>query len=115
MGVTKPGFDVLQDGDQVLAVVQAKNEIRPLDVSTVVLTGRIGTPANATVSFGGGVLAIADPGSGAVWAGTPDSLPAAQAAKLTAFFDRGGSALVMTSGMAMSNQMSTVKPTAAVI
>ncbi|HEY5882276.1 MAG TPA: hypothetical protein VIU11_25425 [Nakamurella sp.] len=74
VGVTKPGFDVLQDGDQVLAVVQAKNEIRPLDVSTVVLTGRIGTPANATVSFGGGVLAIADPGSGAVWAGTPDSL-----------------------------------------
>lgn len=48
-----------------------------------------------------------------ILAGTPDSLPAAHASKLSAFFDRGGSALVMTSGMELSTQMPTAKPKAA--
>jgi hypothetical protein len=70
----KPGFDVLQDGDSVLVVDRIKNEVRPVDVAAVVLTSRIGTPENASVAFGGGTLAIADPASGNLWAGTTDSL-----------------------------------------
>lgn len=70
----KPGFDVLQEGDSVLVVDRIKNEVRPVDVAAVVLTGRIGTPENAAVAFGGGTLAVADPVTGALWAGTPDSL-----------------------------------------
>src|SRR5256885_8761108 len=37
-------------------------------------------------------------------AGTPDSLTAAQLARLRAFLDRGGSLLVMASGMALSDR-----------
>ncbi|HEY7814160.1 MAG TPA: hypothetical protein VIC62_13030, partial [Nakamurella sp.] len=70
----KPGFDVLQDGDAVLVVDRIKNEVRPVDVAAVVLTSRIGTPENASVAFGGGTLAVADPVTGNLWAGTPDSL-----------------------------------------
>jgi len=70
----KPGFDVLQDGDAVLVVDRVKNEVRPLDVAVVALTSRIEIPENASVSFGGGILAVADPATGNVWAGTPDSL-----------------------------------------
>jgi hypothetical protein len=67
-------FDVLQEGDDVLVVDRVTNEVRPVDVASVLLTSRIGMPADASVSFGGGVLAIADPVTGALWAGTPDSL-----------------------------------------
>jgi hypothetical protein len=70
----KPGFDVLQDGDEVLVVDRVKNEVRPIDVASVILTGRIGMPEQASVTFGGGVLAVADPASGNLWAGTPESL-----------------------------------------
>ncbi|HOZ59519.1 MAG TPA: hypothetical protein PKY70_15155, partial [Nakamurella multipartita] len=70
----KPGFDVLQDGDAVLVVDRIKNEVRPVDVAAVVLTSRIGLPENASVGFGGGTLAVADPVTGQLWAGTPDSL-----------------------------------------
>lgn len=67
-------FDVLQDGDSVLVVDRVTNEVRPVDVANVAMTSRTGIPADAVVSFGGGVLAIADPMSGSVWAGTPESL-----------------------------------------
>ena len=70
----KPGFDVLQEGDAVLVVDRIKNEVRPVDVAAVVMTDRIGTPENAAVAMGGGTLAVADPVSGNLWAGTPDSL-----------------------------------------
>ncbi len=70
----KPGFDVLQEGDAVLVVDRIKNEVRPLDVAVVAMTSRIGTPENAAVAFGGGTLAVADPVTGELWAGTPDSL-----------------------------------------
>jgi ABC-type uncharacterized transport system involved in gliding motility auxiliary subunit/ABC-type transport system involved in multi-copper enzyme maturation permease subunit len=45
-----------------------------------------------------------------VLVGGPDSLPAAQRARFTAFFARGGSALVMTSGMLPNGQMPMAMP-----
>jgi ABC-type uncharacterized transport system involved in gliding motility auxiliary subunit/ABC-type transport system involved in multi-copper enzyme maturation permease subunit len=65
-------------------------------------------------------IALADSGQPAadisllVLAGNPDSLPAVQVKRLNAFFDRGGSALVLASGMELSPQMpmSTPKPVA---
>jgi ABC-type uncharacterized transport system involved in gliding motility auxiliary subunit/ABC-type transport system involved in multi-copper enzyme maturation permease subunit len=45
-----------------------------------------------------------------VLAGNPDSLPAAQLKRLQAFFDRGGSALVLASGMELSPQMPMAMP-----
>jgi ABC-type uncharacterized transport system involved in gliding motility auxiliary subunit len=45
-----------------------------------------------------------------VLAGTPDSLTAKQQDRLQAFFNRGGSALVLAPGMQMSDQMPTALP-----
>jgi ABC-type uncharacterized transport system involved in gliding motility auxiliary subunit/ABC-type transport system involved in multi-copper enzyme maturation permease subunit len=45
-----------------------------------------------------------------VLAGNPDSLPAAQLTRLNHFFDRGGSALVLASGMELSPQMPMAMP-----
>ena len=45
-----------------------------------------------------------------VLAGSPDSLPAAQLSRLNRFFDRGGSALVLASGMELSPQMPMAMP-----
>ena len=47
----KPSFDVLQQGDSVLVVDTAKHELRPIDVATVMMTARIGTPESAGVSL----------------------------------------------------------------
>ena len=45
-----------------------------------------------------------------VLAGVPDSLPARQLERLQAYFNRGGSALVLAPGMAMSEQAPTAQP-----
>jgi ABC-type uncharacterized transport system involved in gliding motility auxiliary subunit/ABC-type transport system involved in multi-copper enzyme maturation permease subunit len=45
-----------------------------------------------------------------VLAGNPDSLPAAQLSRLNRFFDRGGSALVLASGMELSPQLPMAMP-----
>jgi ABC-type uncharacterized transport system involved in gliding motility auxiliary subunit/ABC-type transport system involved in multi-copper enzyme maturation permease subunit len=45
-----------------------------------------------------------------VLAGNPDSLPQAQLQRLNGFFDRGGSALVLASGMELSPQMPLAMP-----
>ncbi len=45
-----------------------------------------------------------------VLAGNPDSLPAGQLKRLNGFFDRGGSALVLASGMELSPQMPMAMP-----
>jgi ABC-type uncharacterized transport system involved in gliding motility auxiliary subunit/ABC-type transport system involved in multi-copper enzyme maturation permease subunit len=45
-----------------------------------------------------------------VLAGNPDSLAPAQLKRLTAFFDRGGSALVLASGMELSPQIPMAMP-----
>jgi ABC-type uncharacterized transport system involved in gliding motility auxiliary subunit len=45
-----------------------------------------------------------------VLAGTPDSLPAAQLQRLEAFLNRGGSALVLASGMEVSQRAPTAQP-----
>jgi ABC-2 type transport system permease protein len=45
-----------------------------------------------------------------VLAGTPDSLPAAQLRRLEAFLNRGGSALVLASGMEVSDRAPTAQP-----
>ena len=45
-----------------------------------------------------------------VLAGAPDSLPRAQLARLQAFLNRGGSALVLAPGMEMSDQAPTAQP-----
>ncbi len=47
-----------------------------------------------------------------VLVGTPDSLPAGARARLQRFFDRGGSALVMSSGMRLSPQTPLAMPVA---
>jgi ABC-type uncharacterized transport system involved in gliding motility auxiliary subunit len=45
-----------------------------------------------------------------VLAGNPDSVPAQQLKRLNGFFDRGGSALVLASGMELSPQMPMAMP-----
>jgi ABC-type uncharacterized transport system involved in gliding motility auxiliary subunit/ABC-type transport system involved in multi-copper enzyme maturation permease subunit len=45
-----------------------------------------------------------------ILAGNPDSLPTAQLERLNRFFDRGGSALVLASGMELSPQMPMAMP-----
>jgi ABC-type uncharacterized transport system involved in gliding motility auxiliary subunit len=45
-----------------------------------------------------------------VLAGNPDSLPAAQLDRVNQFFDRGGSALIMASGMELSPQVPVAMP-----
>jgi len=45
-----------------------------------------------------------------ILAGSPDSLPTAQLDRLNRFFDRGGSALVLASGMELSPQMPMAMP-----
>jgi ABC-type uncharacterized transport system involved in gliding motility auxiliary subunit/ABC-type transport system involved in multi-copper enzyme maturation permease subunit len=45
-----------------------------------------------------------------ILAGNPDSLPAMQLDRLNRFFDRGGSALVLASGMELSPQMPMAMP-----
>ncbi|HEY4649148.1 MAG TPA: Gldg family protein, partial [Gemmatimonadales bacterium] len=45
-----------------------------------------------------------------ILAGNPDSLPTAQLDRLNRFFDRGGSALVLASGMELSPQMPMAMP-----
>jgi ABC-type uncharacterized transport system involved in gliding motility auxiliary subunit len=45
-----------------------------------------------------------------VLAGSPDSLPASQAQRLEAFFNRGGSALVLAPGMEVSQRAPTAQP-----
>jgi ABC-type uncharacterized transport system involved in gliding motility auxiliary subunit/ABC-type transport system involved in multi-copper enzyme maturation permease subunit len=45
-----------------------------------------------------------------VLAGNPDSLPPGELKRLNAFFDRGGSALVLASGMELSPQMPMAMP-----
>ncbi len=62
-------FDVLQDGNAVLITDSFKHEIRPVDQASVTLTGRIAIPDDALTALGGGVLAIADPATGEIWAG----------------------------------------------
>ena len=47
-----------------------------------------------------------------ILAGNPDSLSAAELKRITGFFDRGGSALVMASGMELSPQMPMAMPKA---
>ncbi len=93
----KPGFDVLQDGDAVLVVDRIKNEVRPVDVAAVVLTSRIGLPENASVGFGGGTLAVADPVTGQLWAGTPDSLTGLDPASTEPLLTAGAGARVAVS------------------
>jgi ABC-type uncharacterized transport system involved in gliding motility auxiliary subunit/ABC-type transport system involved in multi-copper enzyme maturation permease subunit len=45
-----------------------------------------------------------------ILAGSPDSLPPAELKRINGFFDRGGSALVMASGMELSSQMPMSMP-----
>jgi len=71
---TNAPFDVLQDGESVLVLDGSKHELRPLDEVSVTLGGRIPIPRNAAVALDGGVLAVADEKSGALWAGSPQDM-----------------------------------------
>jgi len=93
----KPSFDVLQDSDTVLVVDTSKHELRPLDVASVVLTSRIGTPEVAGVSLGGGALGVVDQQSGSLWAGTPESLTGLDPSTAEPLLTTGAGAIVATS------------------
>lgn len=67
-------FDVFQNGDTVIALDGSKHELRPIDAASVTMAGRISLPADPAVAFGGGVLAVADEATGAIWVGTPTEL-----------------------------------------
>ena len=93
----KPGFDVLQEADTVLVLDAVKRELRPVDVAAVILTGRIGLPETASVSLGGGVIGVTDQATGALWAGTVDSLTGLDPETTEPLLTTGAGAVVATS------------------
>jgi hypothetical protein len=93
----KPGFDVLQEADTVLVRDTVKQELRPVDVAAVILTGRIGIPEAASVSFGGGVIGVTDQTTGALWAGTVDSMTGLDPETTEPLLTTGAGAVVATS------------------
>lgn len=93
----KPDFDVLQEGDTVLVVDSAKSELRPIDVATVALAGRIGIPESAAVSMANGVVGIVDHAGGALWAGTPESLTGLDPATTEPLLNTAAGAAVVVS------------------
>lgn len=63
---TSAGFDVLQDGSDVLLVERGR--IGLVDPAEVMLTAQTTVPPAAVVSMAGGTTAVWDPDSGDVWA-----------------------------------------------
>lgn len=90
-------FDVYQDGDDVLVMDGSRHELRPLDPASVTLGGKITLPNRAKVAFGGGVAAVADEDTGALWVGTPQQLSAAQPVAVPQTVDTGKDVAVATS------------------
>lgn len=62
-----PDTDVLQNGDTVVVVDRRQHNLRSLDTTDVVLSGKLTLPQSSDVAMSASTLAVADRRSGKIW------------------------------------------------
>ncbi|MDY0915010.1 Ig-like domain-containing protein [Rathayibacter festucae] len=93
-------FDVAQEAGTVVVHDASNATVSIVDTSSVVLGEAVAVPAESSVSLGGGVLAILDAASGALWVRAVDALASfsVEADEPTAELGAGAAATVAADG-----------------
>ena len=97
-GVEAAKFDVLQEADTVVVVGADEHLLQTLDVAKVRLGDRVTLPDGALTALGGGILAVAEPATGKIFAGSAATFTTAKFSTPLLTVDKNAAIAVSSAG-----------------